>query len=263
MENLDFILHSLLEEKHCYKNLIIPPHLTGKRALMRSLLNTRHPREVSELFLKAQDSELQMQLHEKGIFEPTETLESPLDKRLRLWKGDITRLNIDVIVNAANNQMLGCFIPMHGCIDNAIHSAAGIQLRLECNELMMSQRHSEETVSAKMTKGYNLPAKYVIHTVGPIIGSAGVTTINEVELALCYQSSLHLADNNKLRSIAFCCISTGEYRFPNQHAAEIAINTVRNYFTFYPDTGIDTVVFNVFKDIDHSIYHKLLQFEQE
>lgn len=263
MENLDFILNSLLEEQHKYLNLTIPPDLAEKRALMRSLLNTRHPQEASDSFLKAQDQELQSQRHEKGIVELSETLESPWDKRLRLWQGDITRFSVDVIVNAANNQMLGCFVPLHGCIDNAIHSAAGIQLRLECNDYMKLQGHLEPTGSVMLTKGYNLPAKYVLHTVGPIISATGVTAIDQVRLASCYKSCLWMADKNKLRSIAFCCISTGEYRFPNHLAAEIAVTTVREYFNLFPATGIDTVVFNVFKDTDYSIYHQLLQFEHE
>ena len=173
---------------------------------------------------------MQKQLVEKGIVELNQTLVSPIDNRLKLWQGDITRLTVDAIVNAANNQMLGCFVPLHGCIDNAIHSASGIQLRLECNELMKNQEYPEPTGFAKLTKGYNLPAKFVIHTVGPIINNGTVTPEDEYQLASCYESCLQLADENKLRSIAFCCISTGEYRFPNQRAAEIAVATVRKYF---------------------------------
>jgi O-acetyl-ADP-ribose deacetylase (regulator of RNase III) len=261
LDDLDFILNSLLEERSEYRQLIIPSDLMGKRQLLRSLMNLRPPVPISELFLKAQDKELQKQLHEKGIVELNQTIVSPVDKRLVLWQGDITRLNVDAIVNAANSQMLGCFVPVHSCIDNAIHSAAGIQLRLACNELMKIRGHPDTAGSAKITAGYNLPSKYVIHTVGPIIDNEKVTQEDDHQLASCYQSCLHLADENSLNSIASCCISTGEYKFPNQLAAEIAIRTVREYFELYPSSGIETVVFNVFKDIDYFIYRKLLQFD--
>ena len=263
MDDLDFILNSLLEEQPEYRQLIIPSDLVGKRRLMRSLMNTRQPLEASELLLRAQDRELQKQLHEKGIAGLNQALVSATDNRLKLWQGDITRLNVDAIVNAANSQMLGCFVPLHGCIDNAIHSAAGIQLRLECDEIMKIQGYPEPTGSAKITKGYNLPARFVIHTVGPIIGNGGVTQKEENELSDCYRSCLRLADEYNLKSIAFCCISTGEYRFPNQLAAEIAVRTVREYLHMYADSAIEAVVFNVFKDFDYSIYNKILEFSQE
>ena len=262
LDDLDFILNFLVEEQPEYRHLKIPPDMLGKRRLMRSLMNTRQPREAPELLLRAQDRELQKQLHEKGIVELTQAVASPIDSRLKLWQGDITRLSADTIVNAANSQMLGCFVPLHACIDNAIHSAAGIQLRLECNELMKIQGHPEPTGSAKITSGYNLPAKYVIHTVGPIIGNGKVKQKNEYQLASCYKSCLQLADENKLQSIGFCCISTGEYRFPNKQAAEIAVRTVREYLDLYSSTGIETVVFNVFKDIDFFIYSKILKCGQ-
>jgi O-acetyl-ADP-ribose deacetylase (regulator of RNase III) len=262
-QNIDKLVNYLIGEYPKHSNIIIPSDLTGKRQLMRSLLNLRPPFPMPEELLNTQDTELQNQLHEKGIIELNKARVSTIDNRLRLWQGDITRLQADAIVNAANNQLLGCFVPLHSCIDNAIHSAAGIQLRLECNELMKRQGYPEPTRSAKITSAYNLPSKFVIHTVGPIIGSGGVTQKEEGQLADCYRSCLLLADKNNLKSIAFCCISTGEYRFPNQLAAEIAVSTVSEYFVLFPDTGIETVVFNVFKDIDHSIYSELLQFPQE
>ena len=262
MDDLDFILNSLLEEQPEYRQLNIPSDLQGKRRLMRSLMNTRQPLEAPELLLRAQDRELQKQLHEKGIVGLNQALVSALDNRLKLWQGDITRLSADAIVNAANSQMLGCFVPLHACIDNAIHSQAGIQLRLECNELMKIQGYPEPTGSAQITKGYNLPAKFVIHTVGPIIGNGGVTQKVENELSDCYRSCLRLAGEYNLKSIAFCCISTGEYRFPNQQAAEIAVRTVREYLDIYTSAGIETVVFNVFKDIDFFIYSKILKCGQ-
>lgn len=230
---------------------------------MRSLMNVRPAQEVSTHFLKLQDEELRKQLIEKGIIEFDQVQASSNNDRLKLWQGDITRLKVDAIVNAANSQMLGCFVPLHSCIDNAIHSAAGIQLRLECNELMNKQGHPEPTGSAKITSGYNLPAKYVIHSVGPIIGNGGVTQKEAHELSECYHSCLSLAGEYNLKSIALCCISTGEYRFPNQLAAEIAVRTVMEYFEQSVESTIESVVFNVFKDIDYSIYSNILKCGQE
>ena len=263
MDNLDYIIRELINEHPQYDISHPPESMYEKRELMRSLMNLRHPLPLNENLLKAQDKELQKQLHEKGLAGLNQAKVSPINKRVLLWKGDITRLKVDAIVNAANSQMLGCFVPMHLCIDNAIHSAAGIQLRLECNELMKKQGSPEPTGSAKITKGYNLPAKYVIHTVGPIIYGLSITLEEENQLADCYRSCLLLADKNKLKNIAFCCISTGEYRFPNQLAAEIAIRTVSEYFELHPSSGIEAVVFNVFKDVDYLIYRKLLQIDQE
>jgi O-acetyl-ADP-ribose deacetylase (regulator of RNase III) len=263
LDDLDFILNYLIEEQPECKKMEVPADLSGKRQLMRSLMNLRSPFPVSEYLLKAQNEELQKQLNEKGVVVINQAKVSPNDNRIKLWQGDITRLTVDAIVNAANSQMLGCFVPLHGCIDNAIHSAAGIQLRLECNEIMRKQGHPEPTGSAKITKGYNLPAKYVIHTVGPIIYGSKATRQEEAQLSNCYRSCLHLADKNKIRSIAFCCISTGEYRFPNKKAAEIAISEISKYFNLHPTTEIETVVFNVFKDVDRSVYGKLLQIDRE
>lgn len=257
--NLDYILKFLVEEQSGFRQLTIPSDLVGKRQLMRSLINCRPPFPISDHLLKVQDRELQTQLHEKGIVELNQILISPFDKRIGLWQGDITRLKVDAIINAANSQMLGCFVPLHSCIDNAIHSSAGIQLRLECNEIMKKQGYPEPTGSAKITSGYNLPAKYVIHTVGPIVGNGGLTQKEESQLADCYRACLNLADKTNLKSIAFCCISTGEYRFPNNPAAEIALITVMEYFGVHHDTGIGKVVFNVYKDLDFSIYSKILK----
>lgn len=262
MDNLGYIIHELQKEKRDSGILSIPENIHERRMLMRSLMNIRQAREASEEFLIAQDAELQKQLAEKGTVELNNCLVSHIDNRLKIWHGDITRLNADAIVNAANSQMLGCFVPLHSCIDNAIHSAAGIQLRLECHELMKRQGHPEPTGSAKITKGYNLPAKHVIHTVGPIIYNEKVSRSDESELASCYKSCLQLADENKLQSIAFCCISTGEYRFPNHQAAEIAVAAVKEYFEVFAGSGISSVVFNVYKDIDFSVYSKILKCDR-
>lgn len=152
--------------------------------------------------------------------------------------------------------MLGCFVPCHACIDNAIHSAAGLQLRQECAEIMRQQGHEESTGQAKITSGYNLPSKHVIHTVGPIIYGS-LTRKDEELLASCYRSCLACADENGLTSIAFCCISTGEFHFPNARAAEIAVQTVKEYLNAN-NTSVKKVIFNVFKDLDKEIYQRLM-----
>lgn len=189
----------------------------------------------------------------KGITDLADL--TPVQEGLYLWQGDITTLKCDAIVNAANSQMLGCFVPCHGCIDNAIHTYAGVQLRLACAELMRTQNHEEPTGRAKITPAYNLPCQYVLHTVGPIIRGR-LTKREEELLASCYCSCLELAGKNGVRSIAFCCISTGEFRFPNERAAEIAVETVKAYRQ-ETQSGIE-VIFNVFKQMDYEIYRNLL-----
>lgn len=245
LPNLDFILEYLLKERGEKSKL--PESLADKQKLMRALMNVRQPLPASEEFIQAQNEELRMQREDKGVVSFDQ-------EGLLLWQGDITRLKVDAIVNAANSQLLGCWQPLHNCIDNCIHSAAGIQLRQECYELMIKQGHEEPTGQAKITKGYNLPAKYVIHTVGPIITGDKPTIGQEEQLASCYQSCLEMAEQYKLDSIAICCISTGVFRFPNQLAAEIALQTVR----IFPRHSLKTVVFNVFLDKDYEIYQKLL-----
>jgi O-acetyl-ADP-ribose deacetylase (regulator of RNase III) len=260
LKELDYILEILLKEQNHYPH-IVPSNINEKLKLMRMLMNMRNPLPVTQQFLQSQDIVLKELRQNKNDVLLENIPHCAMDKRIRLWLGDITRLKVDAIVNAANSQMLGCFHPLHGCIDNAIHSAAGIQLRLECNELIKLQGFEEPSGSAKITNGYNLPAKHVIHTVGPIIHSGKPSVFEENQLASCYQTCLQLADQHQLKSIAFCCISTGEFRFPNQRAAEIVIRTVLNYFEKNRTTSIDTVVFNVFKDLDFSIYQTLLKDE--
>lgn len=227
------------------------PEGIDKDKLFRGLLAVQEPHEFSPAFYQKQDRYLQEQLRAKGVTKLEDL--KPVSDHLYLWQGDITTLEVDGIVNAANSQMLGCFIPNHACIDNAIHSQAGLKLRLACYQLMKAQGHLEATGQAKITLGYNLPANYVIHTVGPIIQN-DVSPIDEGLLASCYQSCLELALAHKLESLAFCCISTGEFRFPNQLAAEIAVKTVRAFVKEYPQLKI---VFNVFKDEDLAIYQQL------
>lgn len=258
-ENLRYILRTLLDERAEYAGVQIPDSLTEQQRLMRALLNVRPPAPVSREFLEAQDAELRMQLAEKGTVSLLQIEPCTSDGRLRIWQGDITRLQADAIVNAANCAMLGCFVPLHRCIDNAIHSAAGVQLRLACGRLMQAQGHPEPTGQAKITDGYNLPARHVIHTVGPIVTGGIPSEYQEEQLADCYRSCLALADAHGLESIAFCCISTGEFGFPQRRAAGIAVSTVRAYLDSNARTCINTVIFNVFKDDDLSIYRDILE----
>ena len=242
----------------------IPGDLKGKQQLLRGLMNMRHPIAMNPEFLELQDKELQLQRQEKGEISVESLVKdskfSTLNPNLCIWQGDITRLRMDAIVNAANNQMLGCFQPLHACIDNAIHFAAGIQLRDACDKLMKEQGYPEETGQAKITPGFNLPAHYVIHTVGPII-SDGIPTEEQCEqLASCYRSCLQLAEEKGLSSIAFCCISTGVFRFPNQQAAKIAVREVKSFMK--GANHVKYVIFNVFKDQDLDIYRRLLAADE-
>lgn len=256
IENIDFCIRYLLEQNHMRAD--IPATLPERQRLLRALINIWEPQPLSDEFIWAQNAELQAQLTDKGVVTLEDISASgctPL-----LWQGDITRLRVDAIVNAANSQGLGCWHPLHACIDNAIHSAAGLQLRQECNDVLRGGEIA--TGGAIITHGYNLPAKYVIHTVGPIVPTGIPTIEQELQLAQCYRNSIGLAIENGCRSIAFCCISTGEFRFPNRRAAEIAIDVVKEYTTSYALThshnNAFTVVFNVFKDIDYAIYRQLL-----
>ena len=231
----------------------VPKDFFSQRKLLRALMNIRPPMPLNENFLKLQDEILSAEVEERGIVKLADIAD--VDKNIKLWQGDITRLEVDAVVNAANSELLGCFIPGHNCIDNAIHSAAGLQLRDACNKIMTAQGHREPTGKAKITPAFNLPCKFVIHTVGPIIHSdCAPDLMAEKLLASCYQSCLELAAENNLHSIAFCCISTGVFHFPNQRAAEIAVDTVKN---FLRENNL-VVVFNVFKDFDLDIYKNIL-----
>lgn len=257
-DRLDALLRALLAERPEYSSIRIPDSIVDKRNLLRSLMNVRMPSPLPEEVIDLQDGELVEQRKEKGVVDLESIPVSPRYPRLRLWQGDITRLKVDAIVNAANSQMLGCFIPMHRCIDNAIHSAAGMQLREECDAIMKAQGHEEPTGKAKITHGYNLPAKWVIHTVGPIVYGEYPTDEDCRLLADCYRSCMELADERNLKSVAFCCISTGEFRFPHEKAAEIAVATVLEYLEAHPSGSLEAIVFNVFKDIDYYLYKDLL-----
>lgn len=252
-ERLNFLLRYLLAERKEYKDIPVPDSLSEKRRLLRSLMNVRLPIPISEDFLNVQDAYLGERLAQRGVTNLKDL--KPVSRGLYLWQGDITTLAVDAIVNAANSRMLGCFVPCHGCIDNAIHTYAGVQLRMECARLMAG-RQEEPTGGAKMTKAYNLPCRYVLHTVGPVI-QGPVTKADRELLASCYRACLELAAEAGLGSVAFCCISTGEFHFPNELAAEIAIQTVRKWQRQNPDKV--EVIFNVFKDSDYAIYERLLR----
>lgn len=256
-ERLIFLIKYLINENNELKAIAIPAEYTARKNLLRSLMNIRPPKAVTKDFLEIQDAYLQEECTRKGVISLSEISDiSMTQPGIYLWQGDITRLSVDAIVNAANRAMLGCFAPCHGCIDNAIHSAAGVELRLECSRIMEKQGTEEPTGGAKITNAYNLPCRYVLHTVGPIIYGA-VTERDCSLLADCYRSCLELAAAYQLKSIAFCCISTGEFYFPNEKAAEIAIETVQDYQK-KNQNGLE-VVFNVFKDCDYEIYRRLLE----
>jgi O-acetyl-ADP-ribose deacetylase (regulator of RNase III) len=250
MEQLDELIKMLCDERGEREPVL---RQGDKFNYFRALCNVRSPKQPSERFLSLQDEFLKEQIERKGVTDVDSLKE--IKSLTYLWQGDITTLKCDGIVNAANSQMLGCFCPCHGCIDNAIHTYAGVQLRLECADIMRKQGHEEPTGKAKITKAYNLPCKYVLHTVGPIVYGRLNNTHKEL-LRSCYLSCLKLADDNGLKSLAFCCISTGEFCFPNREAGKIAVETVDEY---REQTGSGMkVIFNVFKDEDYEIYHDIL-----
>lgn len=250
-----WLIRELQREMPQYQDIRIPVTEEEQWNLLRSLFNVRPPYPASQEFLKVQDEYLSELVRSRGIVDAESLPASELDPRITLWQGDITTLRCDAIVNAANRALLGCWQPCHSCIDNMIHSLSGVQLRIKCNEIMQAQGHEEETGTAKITPAYNLPCKYVLHTVGPII--SGPLRKEDCDLlAGCYQSCLELAAGNNVRSVAFCCISTGVFHFPQRRAAEIAVETVRQFLE--TDSSIDRVIFNVFTDKDLAIYQKLL-----
>lgn len=256
-EQVQYLNQTLLAEMPQYREQAeaFPVDAFSQRRLLRSLMNVRPPMPLAPKFLEVQDALLSAEREEKGVVNGDALPPTAGDPRLVLWQGDITRLRADAIVDADNSALLGCFAPCHGCIDNAIHSFAGVQLRLACQQLMQRQGHEEGTGEAKITPAYNLPCRYVLHTVGPII-TGRVTGRDCQLLASCYRSCLELAERSGCRSVAFCCISTGEFHFPNRLAAQIAVETVRAYRQ--EQTNPMEVIFNVFRDQDHAIYRQLL-----
>ena len=268
-ERRRFLIRALLNEQPQYRDMDIPGSEDEQKRLLRSLFNIRMPADISSDFIRIQDEYLRQRNFENGIVyvqdipAVSETGSTcPFSDKMSLWQGDITRLAADAIVNAANSQMLGCFVPMHTCIDNCIHTFAGIQLRAECSRRMEALRdiygpdYEQPTAVPMLTEGYNLPAKKVIHIVGPIVTGA-LSKRHEQELSDCYRNILDMCLENGLGSVAFCCISTGVFRFPAKRASGIAVQTVTRWFSEHP--GADTrVIFNVFKDEDREYYEQEL-----
>ena len=250
-ERRRFLLEFLLRERG--ETMALPGDEAAQRRLLRALCNVREPVPAPADFLAVQDAYLQEETRRKGVTDAARIPEA--EPGIRLWRGDITTLRCDAIVNAANSALLGCFVPCHGCIDNAIHTYAGVQLRLACAELMAAQGHPEPAGRAKITPAFNLPSRYVLHTVGPIVRNRP-TARDEALLAACYRSCLELAAAHGARSVAFCCISTGEFHFPNARAAQIAVQTVREVRkTLQHEMD---VIFNVYQERDLRIYEGLL-----
>lgn len=265
-ERLDYLVEKFKEDSGEYRNLEVGNTREEKRIALRSLMNIRMPKVMSEEVLHIQDEFLKTDAMEKGIVRLADipTIKEqygsnhPFAEQISIWQGDITRLAVDAIVNAANSQMLGCFVPCHRCIDNAIHSAAGIELRAECHQQMKQRKmrfgasYEEPTGNAMLTKGYNLPAKYVIHTVGPSVGYHLTSELRQ-DLCNCYESILNCCIQYEIRSVALCCISTGEFHFPNDEAARIATETVNSFLKEH-DKEFDRIIFNVFTDNDRKLY---------
>ncbi|MEE3403866.1 MAG: protein-ADP-ribose hydrolase [Acutalibacteraceae bacterium] len=259
-QRLDYLVEEFKTDSVEYKNLQTPEDTDGKRRVLRSLMNIRMPKKLSDEVLSVQDDYLAERAKEKGIVQLSDI--PVIRDSLSIWQGDITRLAVDAIVNAANSQMLGCFVPMHTCIDNCIHTFAGVQLRAECSRQMNQLRrrygrdYEQPTAVPMLTDAYNLPAKKVIHIVGPIV-QGRLTSGLEKDLADCYQNTLDMCLAHGLKSVAFCCISTGVFHFPNQRAAEIAVTTVGSWLARHPDK-IKRVIFNVYKDQDKEYYEALI-----
>ncbi|WP_100065204.1 protein-ADP-ribose hydrolase [Miniphocaeibacter massiliensis] len=264
MEDIIFMIKTLIDEGSSLSVNSIPKSEEEREKLLRALMNVREPQKISKKFLSIQDKYLKNKILEKGIvdidsltsLEKIASLDIENANKMYLWKGDITSIKADAIVNAANKKLLGCRLPLHYCIDNAIHTFAGVQLRNECYDIMLSQGFDEPTGKAKITKGYNLPSKYVIHTVGPIV-DAKVEDKDKKLLSSCYYESLKIAEKNMLESIVFCSISTGEFKFPKDLAARIAIGTVNDFLN--RSKYIKKVIFNVFSNEDYYNYTNIIR----
>ncbi|MBE6042037.1 MAG: protein-ADP-ribose hydrolase [Clostridiales bacterium] len=275
-ESRIWLIEKLKAEFPGYRRIPTPDDEQGQKDLLRALMNMRMPRPISDEFLEVQDVYLKRENILRGITDEAQLEPCSIDPRLYLWQGDITTLKVDAIVNAANSGMTGCYQPLHNCIDNCIHSAAGIRLRLECARIMDKQGYEEPTGRAKITPGYCLPARYVIHTVGPIVNGE-LTDEHRELLKSSYRSCLKIAVENKLESIAFCCISTGVFMFPGEEASRIAVQTVREFLDKQdaaiaetasylrntdgstPYRGVRRVIFNVFSDRDRMLYERILE----
>ena len=262
-QKLNYLIEVLKNEIDRYKNLDIPENVEDKKILLRSLMNVRQPKEISKEFLKVQDEYLTERNKQKGIVYLKDIKTVPSSNKISIWQGDITKIACDAIVNAANSRMLGCFAPMHTCIDNCIHTFAGVQLRNKCNEIMNKFRkkfgddYEQPTSVPIITDGYNLPAKKVIHVAGPVVVGK-LTKFLEQDLKNCYKNVLDMCLENNLKSVAFCCISTGVFSFPNERAAEIAVETVTSWLK-EKGNKMDRIIFNVFKQEDKLYYEKFLR----
>lgn len=260
-ERLDYLVEAFKADSEDYKKLSVPEDIESKRRILRSLMNIRMPKEIDPEVIAVQDEYLKERIREKGIVNIDDI--PVIRDNLSIWQGDITLLAADAIVNAANSQMLGCFVPMHTCIDNCIQTFAGIQMRGECFRQMeqlrlkYGKRYEQPTAVPMLTDAYNLPSKKVIHIVGPIV-EYGLTPSLEKDLADCYTNTLDLCADNGIKIVAFCCISTGVFNFPNKRAAKIAVETVKEWQLRHPDT-LERIIFNVFKDEDKEYYETLLQ----
>ncbi len=258
-----WLIQELLNEDTEYKNYKIPTEEQGQKDLLRALMNVRMPKAISNDFLEIQDEYLKEEIRRKGVVDSETFKPCRLDERIYLWQGDMSVLKVDAVTLPANSQLLGCFRALHNCLDNILGSVSGVSLRLACNEYMQAQKakygesYEEPTGQAMITPGFNLPAKHVIHTVGPIV-QGWLTQEHKDLLASCYKSVLDKADENNLKSIALCCISTGVFMFPQDKAAEIAVKTVREWLDEHPDTSVKKVIFNVFKDDDLRLYDAIL-----
>ena len=253
-ERRRYLIQKLLNEQKEYSNYSIPEDSQGQKDLLRGLLNVRAPKVLSREFLKIQDEYLKEETEKKGITELDDL--TPVEQGIYLWQGDITTLRCDAIVNAANSGMTGCYVPNHRCIDNCIHTFAGMELRLECDRIMREQGYEEPTGQAKLTPAYNLPCRYILHTVGPIVTDK-LTKTDCALLASCYRSCLELAAENGLESVVFCCVSTGEFGFPKEEAARIAVQSVQEFMKSV--TSVKKVIFNVFQEEDQAIYNRILR----
>lgn len=255
-EQRQALIRRLLAEDRRYRGLTVPEDEQGQRDLLRSLMNVRPPRPVDGDFLRLQDEYLAAERESRGVTDGEALAPIPTDERIVLWQGDITTLKVDAIVNAANSGLRGCFYPLHGCIDNLIHSRSGVQLRLLCDEIMVRQGHEEPTGQAKLTPAFNLPCSYVLHTVGPIIRGAPSRRDGEL-LASCYRACMALAAEQGCASLAFCAISTGEFHFPKEEAARIAVTTVREVLAGEP--RLRRVIFCVYSDESLAVYRRVLE----
>ena len=254
-----WLIQQLLNERNDTAGVKIPEDAQGQKDLLRGLMNIRMPDPIDEEFLKIQDEYLKEENLADGVITIEDLTPLKADDRLYIWQGDMSRLGVDAVTLPANSGFTGCYQWLHSCLDNILGSKAGIELRLYTNDIITRQGYPEPAGQAKITPGFNLPAKYIIHTVGPIV-QGRLTKENERMLASCYRSILELADQNDIRTLALCCISTGVFMFPNQRAAEIAVETVRKYLE---ETGSQIkIIFNVFKDID-LMFYKYYLGEQE